>query len=298
MGSHHSNQHLTTDLVDSSLSNNDMIFKVDNINSHGRKHSTAKIQITNDDLCIRQKHRHSMHIPLDTIKRYGLDGSIFILECGRRAPLGQARYAFRCKHARRLTECLDQRINMISEQLFTQEQAGNSSSTLTHVSSMFNDHGRRRRRRRTQSDYGRSPSPMSLSSATSFYRNSEPDLSENYFALDAMTQQRDTVEQQTEHTVTLPMNYMDFKKESSETSTSSIEQTTRHSLSAAFEPPQYANPTFSDARSDDNMSLPIAILTEPPSTNKAYVYIDHEKTNALKDIAQERLQHHARRIEI
>ena len=261
MGNNQSNPPLTADLVDSSSRANENIFKVDNINSHGRKHSSAKIQITNDDLCIRQKHRQSLHIPLDAIKRYGLDGSIFILECGRRAPLGQARYAFRCKQARSLVECLDEHINTISEQLFAQEQAEMSSSTLTNVSSMFNAH----RRRRTQSDHGRSPSPLSLSSATSFYRNSEPDLSENYFAFDAQAHQQEG------QGIRSPMNYVEFKME---------------------------NQVSPDCHTNESPTPAASTLQELSSpSNKAYIYIDHDKTSALKDIAQERLQHHARRVE-
>jgi hypothetical protein len=185
MGNHNS----TPDLIDTSIRNNENIFKVDNINSHGRKHSSAKIQVSNENLCIHQKHRQSLFIPLDTIKRYGLDGSIFILECGRRAPLGPARYAFRCKQARCLVDCLDQRIAMVSNQLLEQQQQDVSSLSLTNVSSTFNN------LRRTQS-------AMSLSSATSFYRNSEPDLSENYFAFGKENDaQSNTVE----------MNYAEFK---------------------------------------------------------------------------------------
>ena len=181
------NQNSTPDLIDTTLDNHEPIFKVDNINSYGRKHSSAKIQVSTDNLCIHQKHRQSLFIPLDTIKRYGLDGSIFILECGRRAPLGQARYAFRCKHARHLVDCLDQRITTVSNQLIDQQQDA-SSLTLTNVSSTLNN------LRRTQS-------AMSLSSATSFYRNSDLDLSENYFNFG---KENDAVE----------VNYTEFKAES------------------------------------------------------------------------------------
>lgn len=259
MGNHQSDLPPTTDLVDSSIVATDLVFKVDNINSHGRKHSSAKIQINNDNLCIRQKHRQSLHIPLDTIKRYGLDGSIFILECGRRAPLGQARYAFRCKHARRLVECLDQRIHFASEQLFTQDQLEISSSTLTNVSSTVNEHSQNQRRRRAQSDHGRSPSPLSLSSSTSFYRNSEPDLSENYFPFQHIDQQRDQSEVSS---VDAPMNYVQVNIEST------------------------------PERTDDLPTVPVT-----SSNTKSYVYIDHDKTNALKDVAQQRLQHHSRRVD-
>lgn len=271
MGNHQSDVPLATDLVDSSIVAEDYVFKVDNINSHGRKHSTAKILVTNTNLCIRQKHRQSLHIPLDTIKRYGLDGSIFILECGRRAPLGQARYAFRCKHARRLVECLDQRIHLASEQLFTQDQREMSSSTLTNVSSTFNDHPSQepeRRRQRAQSDHGRSPSPLSLSSSTSFYRNSELDLSENYFPFGTIAQQQR--DQSIVSSVEEPMNYVQVNIESTETT----------------------------QRTDEIPTPAVSTLPLTSSTTKSYVYIDHEKTNALKDVAQQRLQHHSRRVDV
>jgi hypothetical protein len=196
MGNNNSSNNLSADLIDTSITVNDVIFKVDNINSYGRKHASAKIEVSNDNLCIKQKRRQSLHIPLETIKRYGLDGSIFILECGRHAPLGQARYAFRCKHARRLVDCLDQRITIRSKQLLEQQQRRgtvvSSASTLTNISSTSHH----RRRRRTQSDQGitrRTPSSILFSSsssssisltsrATFSYRNSEPNLSENYLA--------------------------------------------------------------------------------------------------------------------
>ena len=292
MGNNHSANPLTTDLVDTSMITRDNIFKVDNINSHGRKHSTAKIQISNEDLCIRQKHRQSLHIPLDTIKRYGLDGSIFILECGRRAPLGQARYAFRCKQARQLVDCLDQRITMISEQLSAHEPeaqpTGISSSTLTNVSSTFNH------RRRTQSDHGRSPSSMSLSSATSFYRNSEPDLSENYFAFDALRNPNGHSEvDDDEPGVTSEMNYVAFNKESPEGIESPTEQPRQQTLSSFLIHPQGANRTPSTTVTDS-----ASVAAPALAASKAYVFIDYDKTTALKDITQERLQQHSRRLEV
>lgn len=189
------NYNSTPDLSNTdSLNTNEHIFKVDNINSYGRKHSSAKIQVSDDSLCIHQKHRQSLFIPLDTIKRYGLDGSIFILECGRRAPLGPARYAFRCKQAQRLVDCLDQRITSISNQLSEQPQDV-SLLSLTNVSSTMNN-------------LGRIQSAMSLSSATSFYRNSEPDLSENYFAF-----HRDT-DNQDQHSNGEEINYTQCQKSS------------------------------------------------------------------------------------
>ncbi len=87
-------------------------------------------------------------------------------------------------------DCLDQRITQVSNQLLEQQQDV-SSLSLTNVSSTFNN------LRRTQS-------AMSLSSATSFYRNSEPDLSENYFAFGKENDQQPNA---------LEMNYAEFKIE-------------------------------------------------------------------------------------
>ncbi|CAF0884637.1 unnamed protein product [Rotaria sp. Silwood1] len=247
MGNHNST-------TDTSFINNESIFKVDNINSYGRKHSTAKIQLLNDNLCIHQKHRQSLFIPLNTIKRYGLDGSIFILECGRRAPLGSARYAFRCKQARHLVDCLDERISVISNKLLN-EQQDKSLSSLTTVSSAFNN------LRRTQSS-------ISLSSDTSFYRNSQTNLSENYFIFEKGNQQYPN-----------SINYAEFQTQR-EKSQSSLE------LPITFEMHQ-SNVTLSNSQNDDTIAATLV-----PSTSKSYVLIDHEKTTTLKEITKQRLQQH------
>lgn len=270
MGNNNSNVDLPSDLVQSSFRTDGDLFKVDNINSQGRKHSTAKIQITNDDLCIRQKRRQSLHIPLETIRRYGIDGSIFILECGRRAPLGQARYAFRCKQAHRLVDCLDQRINRASEQILNRQV---SSSTLTNVSSNFDRY--QNSRRRTQSDYARSPSSRSLSSSASFYRNSEPDLSENYFAFDSLANQREP-----------SINYTDCNPVS-------VKSSNQADLSSAAD----SNCTSTHQTNNNIRVVAMSDPAESSSAMKSYIFIDHDKTHALKDIAEERLQHHTRRIE-
>ncbi|CAF2821618.1 unnamed protein product [Rotaria sp. Silwood2] len=247
MGNHNSTS-------DSSIINNEDIFKVDNINSYGRKHSSAKIELLNDNLCIHQKHRQSLFIPLNTIKRYGLDGSIFILECGRRAPLGPARYAFRCKKARHLVNCLDERITIISNQLLN-EQQDKSLSSLTTVSSTFNN------LRRTQSS-------ISLSSVTSFYRNSLSNLSENYFIFGKDNQQYPN-----------SINYAEFQTQK-QISQSSLE------LSRNFEMHK-SNVTLSNSQNDDTKATTLV-----PTTSKSYVFIDHEKTTTLKEIAKQRLQQH------
>ncbi|CAF3552552.1 unnamed protein product [Rotaria socialis] len=241
------NNNSTADLIDTSVINHEDIFKVDNINSHGCKHSSAKIQLSNDNLCIHQKNRQSLFIPLNTIKRYGLDGSIFILECGRRAPLGPARYAFRCKRAQHLANCLDQRISFISSQLFDEEH-DKSSLSLTTVSSNIN------RLRRTQSS-------LSLASSTSFYRESQANLSENYFNFG---------KQNEDYNNSLEINYTEFRKDT-----------------------QKSNGTLSHGQSDEESAPALA-----SNESKSYVFIDHEKTTTLKEITEQRLQQNLQRHEV
>ena len=244
MGNNTSANNLPTNRMDASVAPTDIIFKVDNINSYGCKHASAKIELTNDNISIKQKHRQSLHIPLQTIKRYGLDGSIFILECGRQAPLGQARYAFRCKQARRLVDCLDQRITIRSKQLLEEQRRGTvipSPSDLTNISAVsHHPHPHHhRRRQRTQSDQAgnhrvpssilfssSSSSSISLTSKATFsYRNSEPNISENYLAFDTLPCQIDNsdpnregqflarLKKSVQKSIVPELNYIEFKAE-------------------------------------------------------------------------------------
>lgn len=246
MGHNTSTNTIPTDRTDPPVTPTDIIFKVDNINSYGSKHASAKIELSNDNICIKQKHRQSLHIPLQTIKRYGLDGSIFILECGRQAPLGQARYAFRCKQARRLVDCLDQRITIRSKQLLDEQRRGtiiSSPSGLTNVSTISHHHHHHRHRQRTHSDQASnhrvpssilfsssSSSSISLNSKATFScRNSEPNISENYLTLDPLPCQRENTDPNREgqfiarlkHPVQKPivpdLNYIEFKSETPST---------------------------------------------------------------------------------
>ncbi|CAF2395354.1 unnamed protein product [Rotaria sp. Silwood2] len=361
MGNNNSSNHLAIDLTDTSISTNDDIFKVDNINSYGRKHASAKIHVSNDSLCIRQKHRQSLHVPLETIKRYGLDGSIFILECGRRAPLGQARYAFRCKQAHRLVDCLDQRIAIRSKQLLEQQRCGtiiSSSSTLTNVSSTSRNHNHlHHRRRRTQSDQGvtrrvpssifyssssSSSSSISLTSGATFsYRNSEPNLSENYIPFDTLPCQREThnnnnqeedeeegqfiarLKQPVEREISPELNYVELKTESTPISTNEggisteskipitadephieskqefpVQQSYKRTILSFFNHHQQSNSNQTNTINRNNSSTTTNSTSKSSSTTVPYVYIDHEKTITLKEIANERLQQQARRIEV
>jgi hypothetical protein len=249
MGNSNAPSNSIPDPINTSISLNNATFKVDNINSNGRKHASAKIHLSNNNMCIQQKHRQSLHIPLEAIKRYGLDGSIFILECGRRAPLGPARYAFRCKQAHRLVNSLDQRITMISEQLSqqTRQEILTLSSTTSHrLPSIGQQQQQQQQRQRTQSDQdithqvpsltltsSTSSSSSSLSSSLNsnrkyLFHNSEPNLSENYLAFNTsscrtenMDGNRSTCEfmarlkQPLDKQPTLDLNYIELKAENS-----------------------------------------------------------------------------------
>lgn len=365
MGNNTSANTLPPNRMDTSIPPTDIIFKVDNINSYGCKHASAKIELTNDNLSIKQKHRQSLHIPLQTIKRYGLDGSIFILECGRQAPLGQARYAFRCKQARRLVDCLDQRITIRSKQLSEEQRRGTvipSPSDLTNLSAVPHHHHHHRRRQRTQSDQAgnhrvpssilfssSSSSSISLTSKATFsYRNSEPNISENYLAFDTLPSQIDTsdsnregqflarLKQPVQKSTVPELNYIEFKAEPTsahafnkegryiyvlysisylildkEHGIVTISEESDHQSMKESPAPQSRKRTTllsffhhqpqskSNRTSTHSPPLPSKFLSETTSINTPYVYIDHEKTTTLTEIAHERLQQHqqARRID-
>lgn len=47
----------------------------------------------------------------------------------------------------------------------------------------------------------------------------------------------------------------------------------------------------------DQPATTVSVPESSSSTTTPYVYIDHEKTTTLKEIAEERLQQHSRRID-
>lgn len=259
MGNQNSSKSINTEsLADGQSTSEELIFKVDNINSYGKKHASAKIQVAADCLCIRQKQRQSLHIPLETIRRYGIDGSIFILECGRRAPLGQARYAFRCKDAQNLADSLDERIKSISKNFF--EQRTNSSSTLTNVSSFHHENQIDQRRAVSEENFSIYSSSISIEShGTYSYRNSANDSEESdRFLQSNRFLARLNAPELAETKIDL--NYLEFSPNN---------ETIEH-------------------RNEENLNRPIF----------PYAYIDHEKTSTLQQIAERRSQQHSYRADI
>jgi hypothetical protein len=57
----------------------------------------------------------------------------------------------------------------------------------------------------------------------------------------------------------------------------------------------YEQQKLSTSQNDTTMAA--ASIPGSSTTGKSYVYIDHEKTTTLKEIAKERLQQHSRRTE-
>lgn len=79
------------------------LFKVKNIDDKGRIIHIGYLEVTDTDVTFTYEHypQEVSKWPLNCIRKYGinLDGDIFALEAGRRAPGGEGLYAFRTDEA-------------------------------------------------------------------------------------------------------------------------------------------------------------------------------------------------------
>lgn len=80
---------------------------------------------------------------------------------------------------------------------------------------------------------------------------------------------------------------------------SPVQQRQKRTLSSIFNHPQLSNQSKTQTKNQNNALLTSNSILKTSSTNTPYVYIDHEKTITLKEIANERLLQHqqARRVE-
>lgn len=87
------------------------LFKVKNVDDKGRIIHLGYLEITDTDVVFTYEHYPSdvSKWPLTAIRKYGvnLDGDIFALEAGRRAPTGEGLYAFRTENALEIRQRLD-----------------------------------------------------------------------------------------------------------------------------------------------------------------------------------------------
>lgn len=79
------------------------LFKVKNIDDKGRVIHVGYLEVTDTDIIFTYEHYPSevAKWPLTSIRRYGVnvDGNIFALEAGRRAPSGEGLFAFKSDDA-------------------------------------------------------------------------------------------------------------------------------------------------------------------------------------------------------
>ena len=87
------------------------LFKVKNIDDKGRIIHIGYLEITDTDIIFTYEHFPSevTRWPLTCVRRYGTnaDGSVFIVETGRRAPNGEGHYAFKTNEATEIVERID-----------------------------------------------------------------------------------------------------------------------------------------------------------------------------------------------
>ena len=96
------------------------LFKVKNVDDKGRIIHIGYLEITDTDVIFTYEHYPSevTKWPLYCIRKYGinLDGDIFALEAGRRAPNGEGLYAFRSDEAPEIRQRMDYYTNARSPQ--------------------------------------------------------------------------------------------------------------------------------------------------------------------------------------
>jgi hypothetical protein len=86
--------------------NQQIEFKVFNVDAKLLKHSKGVIKITNNDMELCQPSRTPIIWPLNGIRRYGCYRDIFLFECGRKCATGEGLFAFKCNKAQRLHDTL------------------------------------------------------------------------------------------------------------------------------------------------------------------------------------------------
>ena len=87
------------------------LFKVKNVDDKGRIIHIGYLEVTDTDVVFTYEHYPSevTKWPLSCIRKYGInvDGDIFALEAGRRAPDGEGLYAFRTGEAGEIRRRVD-----------------------------------------------------------------------------------------------------------------------------------------------------------------------------------------------
>ena len=87
------------------------LFHVKNVDDKGRIIHIGYLEITDSDIIFTYEHypNEFSKWPLGCIRKYGinLDGNIFVLETGRRAPNGEGLFAFRTDEAYEIRRRID-----------------------------------------------------------------------------------------------------------------------------------------------------------------------------------------------
>ena len=87
------------------------LFKVKNVDDKGRIIHVGYLEVTDTDVIFTYEHYPSevTKWPLTCIRKYGVnvDGNVFALEAGRRAPTGEGLFAFRSDEASDIRQRID-----------------------------------------------------------------------------------------------------------------------------------------------------------------------------------------------
>ncbi|KAK3097606.1 hypothetical protein FSP39_011338 [Pinctada imbricata] len=102
------------------------IFRVYNVNEGGEELNIGKLEVTDSDL-VHFHRGKEIRWPLRCLRRYGWEGELFSFESGRRCQTGPGIYAFKCKHAERLFNTVQECIRLAGQMELGANQAFDSS---------------------------------------------------------------------------------------------------------------------------------------------------------------------------
>lgn len=89
------------------------MFHVMNVDDLGNLIAPGQLEITDLDIILYQRGKHSVRWPLRCLRRYGYDAEIFSFESGRRCSTGPGIYAFKCRRAEQLFNLVQTNIQVI-----------------------------------------------------------------------------------------------------------------------------------------------------------------------------------------
>lgn len=109
--------------------NNPHMYRVINIDANGTNICTGDMAINRAELTLYCANCEPMHWPLNGLRRYGCDASLFTFEAGRHCQSVAGVYAFRCRRAEQLYLTLQMYIQNPSRSVYSEPYMRQTQAT-------------------------------------------------------------------------------------------------------------------------------------------------------------------------